>query len=320
MKRLRKWIRNYFGFSKTETNGFIILIPLMFFFLSAPTLYTRFFSSSYDNLEVDKNLLDSLVAHWNENARLKDNISKDRTSDELPIVLKAFDPNQVSTKEMLSLGIPYFLTYRIQNYRAKGGKFRIKEDLGKIYDFPDSLLEALRGYIDLPDQLPVKENTPIQPSGLSSRTIAPAITKSANESAKEIFKIDINGADTTSFKKLRGIGSVYAKRIVGYRKILGGFTRLEQLLEVYGIEDSLYQTLVPHLILDNDLLKVSKININLATFKEINRHPYISFDQTKDILNVKSKYGKFRSLQDLTKVTSLTQKDLDRLKPYLRFQ
>jgi len=39
MTFIRKWIRDLFGFSATEINGFLILIPLMLIFVFSKPVY-----------------------------------------------------------------------------------------------------------------------------------------------------------------------------------------------------------------------------------------------------------------------------------------
>ena len=55
--------------------------------------------------------------------------------------------------------------------------------------------------------------------------------------------VELNSADTTALKKVPGIGSVFAKRIIKYRELLGGFYSVEQLGEVYGIDEERYKSM-----------------------------------------------------------------------------
>lgn len=320
MKRLRKSIRNNFGFSKTETNGVLILIPLMVLFLSAPSLYTRIFSSGYENYDTDKALLDSILQVWNESALPRDSISPSPLNLETVINLQPFDPNTANTELMESVGIPRYLARRILNYRSSGGRFKIKSDLGKIYDFPDSLLNTLKPFISLPEKLRAAKSVSEQKTNVKqplNETVQVKEESGPNERLV-LIKIDINQADTTLLKTLRGIGPVYAARIVKYRELLGGYTQVSQLSEVFGLSDSLVVSFEQRLLVEQAFRPV-RININIATFKELNAHPYISFDQTKDILNTKSKSGKFESAADLSRVKSLSKSDRERLAPYLSY-
>ena len=59
--------------------------------------------------------------------------------------------------------------------------------------------------------------------------------------------IDINTADTTAFIALPGIGSKLANRIIAFRTKLGGFSDVDQIREVYGLKDSVFQIIHPFL-------------------------------------------------------------------------
>ncbi len=61
--------------------------------------------------------------------------------------------------------------------------------------------------------------------------------KFSKEETDENLNLDLNTADTVSFKKLKGIGSYFSKKIVEYRDELGGFHSKEQLLEIWNFDE-----------------------------------------------------------------------------------
>ena len=128
--------------------------------------------------------------------------------------------------------------------------------------------------------------------------------------------IYLNETDTTLWKKVPGIGSTYAARIVKYRNLLGGFTSVEQLKEVYGISDEVFQQIAPFLREDTNFLK---LNINKLTFQEINAHPYINYKQTKAIMNLRNRKGNIQSINELSMLDEFTRKDIDRIANYIEF-
>lgn len=69
-------------------------------------------------------------------------------------------------------------------------------------------------------------------------------------SAYDHLRIELNSADTTELKQLRGIGSKLSQRIVKYRKKIGGFTRKEQLKDIYGLSEETYRHILPHVWVD----------------------------------------------------------------------
>jgi len=114
---------------------------------------------------------------------------------------------------------------------------------------------------------------------------------------REQINIEINSADTSMLMQLKGIGKVYSKRIVKYRNILGGFYKKEQLLEVYGIDRERLANFENNISVDTSFIK--KINLNNTEFKEMLKHPYLSYDVVKSIFNYKSKEGSFINVKDL---------------------
>ena len=63
--------------------------------------------------------------------------------------------------------------------------------------------------------------------------------------------VDLNSADETALQTIPGIGESRAKAILKYRKEHGRFSKVEELLQVPGIGDALYQQI-------QDLVTVSK--------------------------------------------------------------
>lgn len=310
--RLKKLIRGFFGFSKTEVNGTLVLIPLMVLVLFTPYLYRQIVDSKNHTLSEDKRLLDSLVSLI------------DASFIETVIIEKRainyfnFDPNTASVDQLTSLGIPSFLARRMNNYRSKGGKFVIKKDLLKIFDFPDSLYYTLSPFVLLPDQ---RVEAPKEKAELDKKVFIrqPKKVEALNADPVEPLIVDINTADSTQLKLLKGIGPSYAKRIISYRKLLGGYHSVDQLSEVYGMSDTLFTAIEPYLRL-SDSVSLEQVPINLATFKELLAHPYIDYEQTKEILNVKSKNGKFRKPEDMFRLTLMDSSAIERLLPYLDFR
>ena len=145
-------------------------------------------------------------------------------------------------------------------------------------------------------------------------------TTASRKSYKTDEVVELNSADTTRLKQLRGIGSGYAKMIVAYREKLGGFYKAEQLLEVYKFPDETYQKIKHQLSVDTTLIR--KIKVNTATVKELKNHPYISYYQALSIvenreLQVEMRYN---CLYDMVVDEDLKEEDIIRVAPYLSFE
>lgn len=129
--------------------------------------------------------------------------------------------------------------------------------------------------------------------------------------------VEINSADTTVLKGVPGIGSTFANRIVKYRNLLGGFCHIEQLKEVYGIDEAKYELLKDWFSVDT--AKISKIQINILSAKELAAHPYISFSQAEVMLKLRKRKGKIKSWDELRFLEEFQEDDYIRLCSYISF-
>jgi competence protein ComEA len=153
--------------------------------------------------------------------------------------------------------------------------------------------------------------TQIKPHKDTSRLNA----KSTQTTDKESV-YDINTIDTLQLNKLPGIGKVFSERIIKYRDALGGFISLNQLNEVYNLKPETINKILPYLTCKKT--KIRQININTATFKEINAHPYITYEQTKAIFYLRNKQA-ILSFNQLFENKTFSKSEIEKLKPYITF-
>ena len=129
----------------------------------------------------------------------------------------------------------------------------------------------------------------------------------------QLVQVDLNKADTNQLKKIPGIASYRASQIVRYRESLGGFVSIEQVMESCTLPDE---------VLDWFCLthtQTRKININKASVQAMRKHPYISFYQARAIYERRYAKGDFHSADELLTLKEFTQKDVERLTPYIEF-
>ncbi|MDX2171668.1 MAG: helix-hairpin-helix domain-containing protein [Bacteroidota bacterium] len=267
--RLIKLVNNYFGFNKQQRSGLLILCCISFVLLLARIIYPYFIVPKkiiVKNLPLIENKIDSAF-EYSKNKYSKNYNEKINKSQ-----LFVFNPNNVTLPELLKLGFREKTANTFIKFRSKGFKFKQKEDLKKIYGVSDYLYNTLEPYI-------------LIDSKSKNITLGGVEGTSKKSSAKKI--IELNSCDSLELLDLKGIGPSYAKRILKYRSMLGGFFTIEQLKEVYGFTDELYAEIKPFIKVNPDLVK--KININTDDFKTVNKHPYLSYELTKQIFNFKRK-------------------------------
>ena len=139
------------------------------------------------------------------------------------------------------------------------------------------------------------------------------VKKTSGERNPPRQKINLNTADSTALMTLRGIGAVYASRIIKYRNLLGGYYDKSQILEVYGITKETYSLFCDDIVASAD--DIVKIPVNTASFKEILRHPYFDYDMVVKIVRARE-VTPFTSMEDFIARTDLSDR---RFTVYLSF-
>jgi DNA uptake protein ComE-like DNA-binding protein len=128
--------------------------------------------------------------------------------------------------------------------------------------------------------------------------------------------VEINSADTIRLLDLTGIGPAFARRIVKYRDMLGGFALKEQLLQVYGMDSARFLGFVSEITVDTS--QIRRLNVNEAPFKELLRHPYLDFDQVKALCNYRDRKGEIYNLSELWTAGILPDTLEKWIEPYLK--
>lgn len=129
--------------------------------------------------------------------------------------------------------------------------------------------------------------------------------------------VELNSADTLSLQLVRGIGSYYAKRIIKYRDQLGGFARIEQLLDIRGVDVERINQWHKQLKVDTSLIR--KIELSTADEESLRQHPYIGYYTAKGIIHFRTTQGIERCTIDaLVKNNILDDETGERLRAYLK--
>lgn len=294
-KALKNLYKSYFFLSRGERIGFLFLVGLILL-----TTVIPFFEIKTNNETTNFDSFDSLVNELNTNSK-KEKLQQINKSETIRF---EFNPNTIEEAGLIELGFTSYLAKRILNFRSKGGSFKKADDLYKIYGIDSGLVNELKPFISIPS-FDNNENKPYE--------------KNTYKSNIEVGKIDvptdINKADTSELKKLYGIGSKLANRIVLYREKLGGFYSYSQLNEVWGLNQGLVEVLQKKFVINKETIK--KININTVEQKTLEQHPYIGYKVAKNIMAYKKQHGKFNTIEDLRKIISLKDSVIIRLNNYL---
>lgn len=221
-----------------------------------------------------------------------------------------FDPNHADSATLRKVGLSERHVHNMMTYRRKGGRWHSPEDFSRLYNLEREDFERLRPYIRIAPEDRAKNYSHEEYYGTPKGEVP---QYEHIDKYEEGTKIDLNSADTTALKRIPGIGSYYARKIIAYRERLGGFVWASQVDEVEGLPPGTSRWFeTPH-------TQPLRLRINHSTFKELVRHPYLSYEQTKDIVNHIRRYGPIRSWQDLKLYKEFTDEDFRRLTPYVSF-
>lgn len=124
--------------------------------------------------------------------------------------------------------------------------------------------------------------------------------------------IDLNTADTTLLKRVPGIGSSFARRIVKYRDLLGGYYVVEQLQEVYGMDRERYDAIYPYFTVGTAVRPLT------LTIDSISYHPYLSWRHKRTLRRLLEEEQPL-DWSHLMATGDFTRDDSLRLAPYMPF-
>lgn len=300
------FLKEYFNLSNIEQKGVIAFISLIIIIVLVPKFYQIFKTPQIES-STDFEKWAATFSTEENNQLLSKNESRnlhiesiEKTKEHNPsFILYSFNPNTVSKENLIELGIKEKTAETFIKFRNSGAKFYKKEDFKNVYGISDEDYKRLENYIVIP------------------KDTAYQIDKKPKKDYEDkvALKLELNFADSADFIKLSGIGPVFASRIVKYREKLGGYLNKSQLMEVYGITDTLYQKIDSFLLLDTK--NIQKINLNTADFKTFINHPYIDYNVTNSILKYRDQNGNFERIEDLKLLYSLEEKTIEKIKPYL---
>ena len=112
--------------------------------------------------------------------------------DTIEIRMQVFDPNTVDSMTLLHLGFKPWQAKNMLKYRAKGGRYRKKEDMKKLYGMTDSMYIALEPYICIQQDSIVIDSTKMDTVRLDSLPKWRSIKKDTI--------LNLRTADTTELK------------------------------------------------------------------------------------------------------------------------
>lgn len=301
-------IKDYFTFTKSERIGITILLIIVIIILVIPRLIDDHTETSISEDELYKAEVNEFLKGIKSNEKLNSNQGQDsrrNTKSGKQFTPHLFDPNTATQKELEEMGFSEKQAASIIKYRSKGGVFNNKEDFNKLYVVDDETYRIFEPYIRILAASTISEKL------LTEEKISNQSGSGTSDAERDI---ELNSADSVELLKIRGVGPVFASRIIKYRRKLGGFTSVEQLQEVYGIDSSRFSQIASQVMTDS--IDIIKININTATITELKKHPYLDYYLAKAIIDKRIQKGSYSSVNDLQDIFSKKPGLFEKVAPY----
>jgi competence protein ComEA len=273
---------NKINYTRSERNAIIVLLCIILFLIILKQPIVKMMTTNANQIkedsaryfELQQQIENARTTYYNSNNNYvyKSNRSKEERNFKIEI-------NSGTKEEFEKLyGIGNVFAERIIKYRTKIGGFTTIEQIKEVYGIHDTVFQKFKHNLSI---IPIKNN------GI--------ITATSKQK-----KIEINAATMEDLLQLKGIGNVYAKRIFEFREKLGGFYALEQLKDVYGLHDSIYQKFINQIYIQPKAIQ--KININTASLEELMSNPYFFSTLAKQIIGYRTKVKPFQNVEDLKKI------------------
>ena len=313
-------LKDYFSFTRKDIRGIYVLLTILMLILLFRIFAPNFIKSPEpDFTEFDRMVLALEKAkrkalekeRAEEQSRQLEFNRPDREIAEVKLNPFPFDPNDMSGDSWIKLGLNTRQVRNIQNFLASGGRFRKKEDFKRIYTISDEEYEILQPFITIAEEEAKATSDPGREMHGETDKV-PSVVRRA-----EFQLVNINIADSLELLRVRGIGPVYARRIIRYREMLGGFHSADQLLEVYGLDSTKFEEISGSFLFDHASLNF--IDVNSAEIKDLTSHPYIDYYLAKSIVDARIKKGGFVSDADLYGIPMMHDALYVKIIPYFQF-
>jgi competence protein ComEA len=330
---VKEFLKRFFSFSKPEQLGLVTLILMVVVFwlvkyfigfLNPPQeidlkelnrlaeeIRTMPKPSKYSNYNKQNSSYSSKQSY----STTKNNYKQNKTEE----ALFYFDPNKLNEKGWRQLGLSEKQALSVLKFNSKGNSFKKKEDLKKVFVISNEFYKKVEPYIKIENSSQQQKNIQLEQNENELRaTFDKKPTYFEKHKQKEFEPIELNSADTSVLKSLKGVGSFYALKILRYRQKLGGFIKKEQLLEIPEIDSVLYQSIKNNILLDSTL--IDKIQINKVSSFRLSGHPYFSRNLALALINYRDRNGKYTTKNDLKKCLLVNDKVFNKIVPYLSFE
>ena len=182
------------------------------------------------------------------------------------------------------------------------------KEFQEVTKISDSLLQAISPYFKFPDWVQKKNRDKKEQFSFASKT---------KKNISDITSSDINEATPYDFSLVKGVDEYLSERIIKYRSKLQGFSFSEQLFEVWGLEKEVADNILQVFSIQKKP-RITKVNVNTASFKEVLSNPYIDYELCVQIFEYKDEVAELQSISEIKNIEGFPIEKYHRIVLYLQ--
>lgn len=207
-------------------------------------------------------------------------------SDDVPkapsLEYQHFDPNTLSYQDAKSMGFSEWQFEQLKAYRSRK-PLTEPEDINLVYGLDPYLLSQLVPYVRIDSRF--REH------------------------------INLNEADTTRLKHMDGVGSYFAKQIVGLRDMLGAFPSHDVLWAIPKMDSLRFYSIRSQSVCEAE--SYIQLSINKDDVETLASHPFISFSLAREIVEFRENFRPFISVDELKELSLFPINRKHTILPYI---
>ena len=293
MPKWQRQIKEYLTFSNKERRGVFVLLTLLAILLLLNTLLPFLIKRQ----PVDFSSFEQQIAMFEKRQEsYRDSIANIRNKSYSPIVNDGsrltpfeFDPNELSADQWKQIGLNDRQINAILNYLKKGGQFRVKQDLAKIYSLSEQEYRVLEPYITI-KSMPESDDNRFE-----------------KQTSLNPFPFDPNLITKEQGLKM-GLHEQSINSIINYREKGGQFRKNTDLKKIYTLSEIEYTALEPFINISSDSSSTSlpsihvMVELNTADSTQLLQLPGIGPSFSARIIKYRDLLGGFYNPAQLLEV------------------
>jgi DNA uptake protein ComE-like DNA-binding protein len=297
-----KKLKSHFWYTKSQRNGILFLLASII----GLQLLFHFINFGDNGLVTPNQAKMSFYQHQLDSL-------KKISSEDKKYTIYPFNPNYISDHKGYQLGMKIKEIDRLLAHRNKRLFVNSAKEFQEVTKISDSLLQAISPYFKFPEWVQKKNREKKERFTVTTKTkkYISDITSS------DITSSDINEATPYDFTLVKGVDEYLSERIIKYRSKLQGFSFPEQLFEVWGLEKEVADNIL-QLFSIQKKPRITKVNVNTASFKEVLSNPYIDYELCVQIFGYKDEVAELQSISEIKNIEGFPIEKYDRIVLYLQ--